>query len=177
LHGVGHVTTEQLNKAGLMTVGDLQDHPGDLRELIGSFGPTLKQFAMGDDDRPLDLSGETKSISSETTFLQDTADRQMLRSTLREQAEEIGAELEEKQLAAKTVQVRVRYTDFTTLTRQVTFEDSTADPVLIYRFACHLLARHNLVHRPLRLLGVGVSNLVPPQQQMLLPFEIPVSQG
>src|SRR5204862_2478166 len=43
LHGVGHVTAEQLNKAGLMTVEDLQKHPGDLRELIGSFGPTLKQ--------------------------------------------------------------------------------------------------------------------------------------
>src|SRR5207302_577272 len=164
LHGVCQVTCEQLNKAGLMTVGDLQKHPGDLRELIGSFGPTLKRFALGEDDRPLDLSGETKSISSETTFLQDTADRQVLRSTLREQAREIAAELQEKQLAAKTVQVRVRYSDFTTLTRQVTFEDSTADPVLIYRFACHLLARHKLVHRPLRLLGVGVSSLVPPQR-------------
>lgn len=176
LHGVGHVTSEQLHKAGLVTVGDLQRHPGDLRELIGSFGPTLKQFAMGEDDRELDLSGETKSISSETTFLQDTADRTVLRSTLREQAAEIAAELEEKQLAAKTVQVRVRYSDFTTLTRQITFEDSTADATLIYRFACHLLARHQLVHRPLRLLGVGVSSLAPPQRQMLLPLELSVSQ-
>ena len=177
LHGVGHVTAEQLIKAGLATVGDLQKHPSDLRELVGSFGPVLKQFAMGEDDRLLDLSGETKSISSETTFLQDTADRQVLRATLKEQAQEIAAELDEKQLAAKTVQVRVRYSDFTTLTRQITFEDSTSDPLLIYRFACHLLARHKLVHRPLRLLGVGVSNLVPPQQQMLLPLEITLGQA
>jgi len=101
----------------------------------------------------------------------------VLRTTLKEQAQEIAAELDEKQLAAKTVQVRVRYSDFTTLTRQVTFEDSTSDPLLIYRFACHLLARHKLVHRPLRLLGVGVSNLVPPQQQMLLPLEITLGQA
>ncbi len=172
LHGVGQVTAEQLNKAGIMTVGDIQDHSGDLRELVGSFGPTLKRFAFGEDDRPLDLSGETKSISSENTFLEDTADRRVLRTTLREQAQAIAAELEEKQLAAKTVQIRVRYSDFTTLTRQVTFEDPTDDATIIYRFACHLLARHKLVHRPLRLLGVGVSNLVAPGRQMLLPLEL-----
>jgi DNA polymerase-4 len=172
LHGVGQVTAEQLNRAGIATVGDLQDHTSDLRELIGSFGPTLKQFAFGQDDRPLDLSGETKSISSETTFLQDTDDRKILRATLREQAQEIAAELQEKQIAAKTVQVRVRYTDFTTLTRQVTFEDSTTEADVLYHLACHLLARHKLVHRPLRLLGLGVSNLVPPRRQMLLPIEI-----
>ena len=170
IHGVGQVTAEQLNKAGIATIANLQDHTSDLRELVGSFGPTLKRFAFGEDDRPLDLSGETKSISSENTFLKDTADRKILRATLREQAEEIAAELEEKRLAAKTVQVRVRYSDFTTLTRQVTFEDSTTEAIAIYRFACHLLARHNLVNRPLRLLGVGVSNLVPPRQQMLLPL-------
>jgi DNA polymerase-4 len=168
IHGVGQVTAEQLNKAGIATIANLQDHTSDLRELVGSFGPTLKRFAFGEDDRPLDLSGETKSISSENTFLKDTADRKILRATLREQAEEIAAELEEKRLAAKTVQVRVRYSDFTTLTRQVTFEDSTSEAIAIYRFACHLLARHKLVNRPLRLLGVGVSNLVPPRQQMLL---------
>ena len=128
----------------------------------------MKRFALGEDDRPLDLSGETKSISSEETFLQDTADRKILRATLREQAGQIADELEEKRLAAKTVQVRVRYSDFTTLTRQLTFEDSTAEADVIYRFACHLLARHKLVNRPLRLLGVGVSNLVPPREQMLL---------
>jgi len=89
---------------------------------------------------------------------------------LQEQASEISAKLKRKQLGAHTVQVKVRYSDFTTLTRQVTFEDSTTEAIAIYRFACHLLARHNLVNRPLRLLGVGVSNLVPPRQQMLLPL-------
>ncbi len=168
LYGVGRVTAEQLNRVGISTVGDLQTHPSDLRAVVGSFGPTLKQFAIGEDDRPLELNAESKSISSENTFLHDTADRPTLRDTLREQADELGRELRKKNLAAKTVQVRVRYSDFTTLTRQITFQDAICEATAIYRTACHLLAAHNLVHRPLRLLGVGVSNLVPPNQQLLL---------
>jgi DNA polymerase-4 len=167
LHGVGKVTAEQLAHAGIATVGDLQDYDGDLRAFVGSFGPTLKQFAFGEDARPLELNSETKSISSENTFLRNTEDRQVLRDTLRQQAEEIAAELQKKRLAAKTVEVRVRYGDFTTLNRQLTFEDPIAEARAIYRFGCHLLARHKLVNRPLRLLGLGVSNLVPPTQQLL----------
>jgi DNA polymerase-4 len=168
LHGVGKVTAEQLNRAGILTIGQLQEHSGDLRPLVGSFGPILKQFALGEDDRPLDLNGETKSISSETTFLVDTEDRRLLRATLREQAADIAQALQKKRLAARSVQVRVRYGDFTTLTRQVTFEDPATEAAVIYRFGCHLLARHKLVSRPLRLLGLGVSNLAPPGRQMLL---------
>jgi DNA polymerase-4 len=175
LHGVGKVTAEQLQNEGIATVGDLQDFRGDLRALVGSFGQVLKRFAFGDDDRPLDLNSEAKSISSETTFLRDTADRTILRTTLREQAAEIAAELQKKRLAAKTVEVRVRYSDFTTLNRQITFQDPTSDPRSIYRFACHLLARHQLVHRPLRLIGLGVSNLVLPGQQLLLPLDRSIS--
>jgi DNA polymerase-4 len=76
LHGVGKVTEENLTRAGIHTVGDLQDHPGDLRALVGSWGPELKRFAFGADDRPLDFDDEVKSISSENTFLRDTDDRQ-----------------------------------------------------------------------------------------------------
>jgi DNA polymerase IV len=173
LHGVGKVTAEQLQHEGIVTVGDLQDFKGDLRTLVGSFGSELKRFAFGEDDRPLDLNSETKSISSENTFLRDTADREVLRATLREQAQEIAEELHDKRMAAKTVEVRVRYGDFTTLNRQITFQDPTSDARAIYRFGCHLLARHRLVNRPLRLLGLGVSNLVPPGQQLLLPLNGP----
>jgi len=171
LHGVGRVTAEQLNRAGIRTVGDLQDHRGDLRAVVGSFSATLKKFAFGEDDRPLELNAESKSISSETTFLRDTSDRKVLRDTLREQATELSAELQKKRLTARTVQIRVRYGDFTTLTRQISCEDPTNDATAIYRFACDLLAKHKLVNRPLRLLGVGVSNLVPPSRQILLPLE------
>ena len=101
----------------------MQDYAGDIRAVAGSFGPILRRYAFGVDDRPLDFSSEAKSISSENTFLKDTADRRVLRSTLREQSAEIAAELQEKRLAAKTIQVTVRYGDFTKRTRQITIED------------------------------------------------------
>jgi DNA polymerase-4 len=177
LYGVGKVTEEVLKSAGLNTVGDLQDYAGDLRALVGSFGPTLKRFAFGDDDRPLELFAETKSISSENTFLQDTDHRPTLRATLWEQARIVAAELQEKHLAAKTVQVRVRYADFTTLTRQLTLEEQVSDAKDIYRLGCVLLARHQLVTRPLRLLGLGVSGLEPPSLQLSLPLPLDLAAG
>jgi DNA polymerase-4 len=159
IHGVGKVTEQTLNRVGIRTVGDLQDHPGELRALAGSFGPKLKQFAFGEDDRPLEPGDEVKSISSEETFLRDTDERPVLRRCLREQAAEIAAKLGRRRLAAKTVMVKVRYKDFTTLTRQVTIEDPVTEAQEIYRLACFLLAREKLVSRPLRLIGLGVSGL------------------
>ncbi|GDY21511.1 DNA polymerase IV [Verrucomicrobiota bacterium] len=171
LHGVGKVTAETLTDAGLRTVGDLQDYTGDLRALVGSWGPELKRFALGQDDRPLDLDDDIKSISSENTFLTDTDDRRVLRACLHEQADDIAAKLARRQLAAYTVVVKVRYGDFTTLTRQISVPEPLADAKEIYRLGCHLLARQKLVNRPLRLLGLGVSGLLADTaQQMKLPF-------
>jgi DNA polymerase IV len=159
IHGVGKVTEQALKQAGIHTVGDLQDHASDLRALVGSFGPMLKRFAIGEDDRPLDLGDEVKSISSEETFDHDTDDRKVLRTCLREQAEDIADRLNHRHLGAHTVQVKVRYGDFTTLTRQITVEEPITEANEIYRLGCFLLAREKLVSRPLRLLGLGVSSL------------------
>jgi DNA polymerase-4 len=168
IHGVGKVTEQALNRAGIETIADLQDYPGDLRALVGSFGPALKRFGFGEDDRPLDVGEEIKSISSENTFLSDTDDRKILRGCLREQADEISAKLKRKQIAAQTVQVKLRYSDFTTLTRQFTVEEPITEASDIYRLACHLLARERLVSRPLRLLGLGVSGLGEPVGRQLV---------
>jgi len=172
LHGVGQVTEENLLRAGIRTVGDLQDHPGDLRALVGSWGAELKRFAFGDDDRRLELGDEVKSISSENTFLRDTDDRPTLRACLKEQAEEVARSLAKRRLAARTVQVKLRYGDFTSLTRQISMEEPLTDAKEIYRLGCWLLARERLVNRPLRLLGLGVSGLVETQaSQLRLPLE------
>ena len=103
LYGVGKVTEQVLNQAGVCTICDLQNYTSDLRALVGSFGPKLKQFAFGEDDRPLELGDEIKSISGEETFLQDTDDRKALRACLREQAADISARLKRRRLAAHTV--------------------------------------------------------------------------
>ncbi len=167
IHGVGKVTEQALLTAGLRTIGDLQDHRGDLRALVGSWGPRLRQFAFGDDDRPLELGDEIKSISAEETFDRDTEDRKILRACLREQAGDISAKLKRKQLGAHTVQVKVRYGDFSTLTRQISLEEPLTEANDIYRLGCWLLGREQLVNRPLRLLGLGVSGLAEPSARQL----------
>ncbi len=167
LYGVGRVTEQVLLQAGLRTIGDLQDYPGDLRALLGSFGLKLKQFAFGEDDRPLELGEDVKSISGEETFLQDTDDRRVLRACLRSQAAEIAGRLKRRRLGAHTVQVKVRYGDFTTLSRQISVEEPLTEASDIYRLGCFLLGRDRLVSRPLRLLGLGVSHLYEPTAHQL----------
>jgi DNA polymerase-4 len=172
LHGVGKVTEENLQRMGISTVGDLQNYDGDLRAIVGSWGPELRRFSMGEDDRPLDLSDEVKSISSENTFLRDTDDRPTLRACLKEQAEDVAKSLAKRRLAARTVQVKVRYGDFRSLTRQISLEEPLTEAKEIYRLGCWLLARDKLVNRPLRLIGLGVSGLVETSiSQLSLPFE------
>jgi len=172
IHGVGRVTEQALAKAGIRTIADLQDTDLNLRAVVGSWAQEFRRMAFGEDDRPLDLADEIKSISSENTFARDTADRTVLRRCLREQADELAGRLRKHRLAADTVQVKVRYSDFTTLTRQISVEEPIEDAAVIYRSACWLLARHQLVRRPLRLLGLGVSSLREVTvRQLHLPFE------
>jgi len=168
LYGVGKATELILNQAGLRTVADLQDYSGDLRALTGSFGLRLKEFARGEDHRPLHLGDEIKSISGEETFYQDTEDRRVLRKCLREQAADISAKLKRRHLGSHTIQVKVRYSDFTTLSRQITVEEPISEASDIYRLGCFLLARDRLVSRPLRLLGLGVSSLREPTERQLI---------
>ncbi len=167
LYGVGQVTEQMLNQEGIRTIANLQDYPGDLRSIIGTFGPKLKRFAFGEDDRPLEPGDEIKSISGEETFLRDTEDRAILRACLKEQAADISERLRRRQLGAHTVQVKVRYGDFKTLTRQVTVEEPLTEARDLYRLSCILLGRDKLVSRPLRLLGLGVSNLGEPSARQL----------
>lgn len=171
IHGVGTATEKVLNAAGILTIGDLQNYGGDLRALVGSFGNSLKNYAFGIDNRPLELGDEIKSISSEETFERDTMDRTELRRCLWAQAEDIAARLKRKRLLAQTVQVKIRYKNFQTLTRQVTVEDPTQEARAIYRLGCFLLARDKLVQKPLRLLGLGVSGLMEGEpRQLKLPL-------
>lgn len=167
IHGVGEVTEKNLLQHGLKTVGDLQDYPTDLSALLGSFGPVLKRYARGEDDRIVGEREGRKSIGSEHTFERDTDDRAILRPVLRELAADIGNSLQGKQLGAHTVQVKVRYSDFTTLTRQMTVEEPVTDAADLYRLGATLLRRDQLVDRPLRLLGLSVSSLGEPFRRQL----------
>lgn len=172
IHGVGPVTAQSLHDRGILTIGDLQDSEIDLAPLVGSFAANLKQRSFGNDERPVDTSEERKSISAENTFLEDTDDRAILRSALKELADDVAKTLESHALGALTVQIKVRYSDFTTLTRQLRVEEPVTTSREIYRLACFLLARDRLVKGPLRLIGIGVSTLIPPttREQLRLPI-------
>lgn len=171
IHGVGPVTAQLLEAKGFRTIGDLQTGEIDLNSIVGSFAESLKARAFGNDDRAVDTSDERKSISAENTFLEDSHDRQILRAALKEMAADVAQILIQNEVGALTVQVEVRYSDFTTLTRQVRLEDPVTTAREIYRLAQFLLARDRLVKSPLRLLGIGLSTLVPPiRHQLLLPL-------
>jgi len=123
----------------------------------------------------LERSDEIKSTSSENTFLQDTDDRPTPRKCLREQAEEIKAKPVRRRPAAFTVQVKVCYGDFTTLTRQMYVERASARSAGDLPAGCWLLGREKLAHRPLRLVGLGVSGLHEVQARQLA-LGLPVNQ-
>ena len=129
--------------------------------------PRLRERAFGNDDRPIDLSDERKSISAENTFLNDTDSRPVLRAALKEMALDVSQTLAKHGLGALTIQVKVRYSDFTTLTRQLRVEEPVTSDRDIYRLACFLLARHRLVTAPLRLIGIGLSTRMDPHQKQL----------
>lgn len=168
--GVGPVTQQALSGLGLETIGDLQDTTVNLGRAAGSFASTLKRLAFGEDDRLLDMSEERKSISSETTFLRDTENRPILRAALKELAADVASTLEREGVGVLTVQVKVRYSNFKTLTRQIRVSEPLTTTGEIYRMACYLLATHKLVSGPIRLLGIGASTLAPPSAQLHLPF-------
>ena len=171
VHGVGPVTAQALEEKGYRTIGDLQGAGSGLEAAVGNWAPRLRALARGEDDREVEESRERKSVSSEHTFSRDTEDRGQLREALREMAEEIAESLGRHRWGALTVQVKVRYSDFKTLTRQIRVEEPVGSAREVYRLACHLLGVHGLVDRPLRLLGVGVSTLVSPDcPQLRLPI-------
>jgi DNA polymerase-4 len=173
IHGVGKVTQTTLENAGIYKVKDLQQYGGNLEKLVGVFGNTLRQYALGEDSRSVCEDYDIKSVSSENTFAQDTDDRPTLRSCLRSQSNDIERRLKRNLMTAHTLQVKVRYSDFTTLTRQLTLEDPIQEAKQIYRLSCHILAREKLVERPLRLIGVGVSNL---REQSWVQLKLPLEE-
>lgn len=164
--GVGKVTGQRLQELGIQTIGDLQCFPiEELRRCFGNVADHLHALAMGEDDREVETDEESKSISSEHTFDVDTAEADQILRCLLEQCEEVGTRLRQEKLAARTVQLKLRYSDFTTLTRRRTLEKPTQDEMMLYEVARHLLAAEKTKGKRIRLIGVGGSNLVPPETQ------------
>ena len=126
----------------------------------------MHALALGEDDREVETDGDSKSISSEHTFDVDTADIDQIKSCLLEQCEEVGSRLRQEKVAARTVQLKLRYADFTTLTRRRTLPHPTQDEMTLYEVAGQLLAAEQIAGKRVRLIGVGGTNLVVPEVQI-----------
>ncbi len=167
LWGVGPRTAERLAELSIRTVGDLAAYSEvELARIFGKLGHELAERARGLDDRPVVVWRETKSISQETTFARDIRSMEALLETLRSQSEEVGKQLRKERLSASTVRLKIRWPDFTTLTRQTTLNPGTDQDSEIYAAALGLFEAVWRKNQPVRLIGVGVSGLGPPVRQL-----------
>ena len=173
LWGVGPKTAQRLADYGLRTIGDLaQRSPDEFERLLGKTGRDLVIRARGIDDRPVVTEHEQKSISQETTFTRDVGDETELLRVLRDLALGVAAELRKSGLCAGTVKLKLRWSDFTTPTRQTTLVQPSDDGETIYATAKQLFARLWQRGQLVRLVGVGVSGLTDQPRQMGL-FDAP----
>ena len=167
LWGVGPKTSARLAELGIRTIGDIARWPElELIRLFGENGRDLARHAKGIDDRPVVTEHETKSISQEVTFSKDVRDDKVLEETLREQSIEVARQLRKNNLAGKTIKLKIRWPDFTTLTRQTTLNDPTDQDDLIAKTALELMKSVRKPYQAVRLIGVGVSGLGAPIRQL-----------
>jgi len=118
------------------------------------------------DDRPIVTERETKSISQEITFSRDVRDDRILQTRLQEMSVEVGRQLRKNNLAGKTIRLKIRWPDFTTLTRQTTLNHPTDQDDEIAKAALELLKSVRKPNQFVRLIGVGVSGLGAPIRQL-----------
>ena len=168
LPGIGQKTEPKLKSLGIDTIGKLSAMPPKaLKSHFGASGEVLQRFASGIDDREVEPPAAAKSTSRETTFSQDTKDPAMLESTLRYLGERVGADLRQKGKRARCVTLKLRYGDFTTITRRQTLSQSTDSDQAIFETGQGLLKRALTGEkRAVRLIGIGVSELVEAGRQL-----------
>lgn len=163
INGVGPKAREKLNNIGIVTIGDLA--ATDAAVLRPHFGEVytawLCRVAQGSCDRPVRTSSETKSVSREVTFerdLQVVTDRPVLSAKIEALCGKVADDLKKHDLAGKTVGIKLKFEDFSTVTRDITLPKNTADPLTILKAARDCLKRVPF-EKKIRLLGVRISTL------------------
>lgn len=161
LPGAGKVTRQKLLKWNVQTIGDLARVPvEELRREFGKWGVYLHEGALGKDDSPIITDAKTKSISQENTFERDTRDASQIEKEIAAMSENIARDLVKEKFTARTIVLKLRYSDFTTITRQLTLPQSIADADEIKQCALELWRKHWDTRRAIRLIGVGAHNLM-----------------
>jgi len=158
----GPKTEKALRAMGITTIGQLaRQSPAVLRQVFGLHGEMLYRYANGLDERPVSPPEPPESISRETTFPQDTCDRELLAATLHYLAERVGASLRKEKKLARCVVFKLRYADFQTITRHFTLQRPTDTDGVIFQVGREMMGRA-LAQRweRVRLIGIGVASLV-----------------
>ncbi len=160
--GVGRATDEELGSMGIRTIGDLASAPPWVIEnKFGESGRIIHEMANGIDNRKITTNQEPKSIGREVTFRKDVDDFEILRSTLLFLSQKISRNLRLQKYKGKVVTLKVRFSDFNTVTRRVTLKKYTSGMFDIQKSSVLLLKNFDLNRKKIRLIGVSVSNLKP----------------
>jgi DNA polymerase-4 len=162
--GVGPATARTLHELGLFTAADIRARPlEELEKSLGKFGAFLHHLSYGRDDREVESEWEPKSSGTETTFEKDVLDVHFLSDTLEDQADDIVHHLRKIDRRGKTITLKLRYSDFSTITRSRTLWRYTDEAPLIAETARSLLTGATEAgRRPVRLIGISVSGLIHP---------------
>ena len=160
LWGVGPVMARQFRQHNIVTLVDVRRFDvGKLARIVGNRAQWIRDLSFGIDDRPVVTNRPTKSCSSERTYVQDLNDLCTIKNELHRMARLTANNLSQKGLFARTVAIKVRYADFSTITRSDTQKYVTQDMDALVGRAIRILDRTEAGSRPLRLLGVGAHNL------------------
>jgi nucleotidyltransferase/DNA polymerase involved in DNA repair len=171
--GVGQVTQKKLLALGLNTIGKLQQCDFNrLESAIGSRAATgFLRLAHGIDERGIGGEVDEKSISNEVTFSEDVTDRSTIEATYKRLVDKVGTRLRKAGFFARTAHLKIRWSDFSTITRQTRFPIPSDDDITLREAALDLL-NDNLRHRPVRLIGFGVSGLVETDEPQTLQLNL-----
>jgi len=160
--GVGRVTDEQFKSMGIETIGDLAGTPLPIIEnKFGESGRIIHEMANGTDNRKVVINQEPKSIGREVTYRKDVDDFEILRSTLLFLSQKVSRNLRLQKYKGKVITLKVRFSDFKTITRRVTLKKYTSGMFDIQKSSVLLLKNFDLNRKKIRLIGVSVSNLKP----------------
>jgi len=169
LWGVGPKTSNRLAELGISTIGELAAYPEDrLHATFGVHGVDLATKAKGKDERAVVEEREARSMSSEVTFERDVTEQEELYRTMMRLSEQVGRRLRKAKLVGRTVRIKIRWPDFTTITRQVKLSQPTDQDGEILQAALRLFKRTWRKGRAVRLMGVGVTDLGHPMRQLTL---------
>jgi DNA polymerase-4 len=161
--GVGKVMQQRLARLDCHRLGDVaQWSEAQLIHHVGRFGRKLHALSQGMDDNEIPAQAAAKSISAEETLSSDTRDPALIRGYMLKHAERISRQLRAKGLRAQVVSIKLKDADFKVITRQTLLATASDATKIIYQAAVALLAKHRIV-KPIRLIGVGTTGLMPPQ--------------